>query len=105
MTLLHELATRQADRRPDAPAVVTEDETLSYERLESLSNRIAHLLRDAGCRPGDRVCLLLPKSALTIASILGVLKADAVYVPIDPKSPARRADRMLRSCEPRVVLA
>lgn len=105
MKLLQELAAAQAAQRPEAAAVADGPTVLSYGGLEALANRLARLLQEAGVRPGDRVALLLPKSALTIAAILATLKADAVYVPIDTKSPVRRAARMLRACEPRVVLA
>jgi amino acid adenylation domain-containing protein len=103
-TLLQDLVTRQARRRPDATAVVMGDESLTYGALEALSNRLAHALRAAGCQRGDRVGLLLPKSPLTVASMLGVLKADACYVPLDTASPAARLAKIVASAEPRIIL-
>ena len=103
-TLLQDLVTREAERRPDATAVVMGDESLTYGALEALSNRVAHALRAAGCRRGDRVGLLLPKSPLTVASMLGVLKADACYVPLDTASPAPRLAKIVASAEPRIIL-
>jgi len=66
-------------------AVVGNDERLTYARLEEQSNQLARLLRDAGCKKGDRVCLLMPKSPTAIVSLLGIYKADCLYVPLDPR--------------------
>jgi amino acid adenylation domain-containing protein len=96
---------RQAERRPDATAVVMRGERLTYGQLDVLSSQIAHALRAAGCERGDRVGLLLSKSPTTVASLLGVLKADACYVPLDTASPAPRLARIVASAEPRVILA
>lgn len=103
--LLQQLVTAQADRRPDAGALVFKQERLSYQALDLASNRLAHLLRAAGCSRGDRVCLLTPKSPAAIIAILGVLKADAVYVPLDPGSPVPRLEKMIASCDNRWILA
>lgn len=105
MTLLQDWVTDQAERRPEAPAVVSQGDELSYGRLESNSNQLARLLQDAGCRKGDMVCFLMPKSSVAIWTILGILKADCIYVPLDPASPAPRLRRMLESCRPRYILA
>jgi acyl-CoA synthetase (AMP-forming)/AMP-acid ligase II len=72
---------------------VTGDVRLSYAALEGASNQLARTLRAAGCRRGDRVCLLLPKSPLAIVSMLVVLKADATYVPAHDSNPAPRVAR------------
>ena len=85
--------------------MVFKRERLTYEALELASNRLAHLLKDAGCARGDRVCLLTPKSPAAIVAILGVLKADAVYVPLDPGSPVPRLEKMIASCDNRWILA
>src|SRR5262249_22308452 len=93
--LLQQAVTAQAQARPEAAALVFKDERLSYGALEAASNRLARLLKEAGCSRGDRVGLLMPKSASAIVAILGVLKADAIYVPMDPASPAARQARVL----------
>ena len=80
------------------------DESLTYGELETLSNRLANLLRDGRSRRGNRVCLFLPKSPLAITSMLAVLKADGAYVPIDIASPAPRVARIVEAAEPSVVL-
>jgi amino acid adenylation domain-containing protein len=102
--LLQEWVMRQAEVRPDATAVVMGSERLTYGQLDALSNQVAHALRAAGCGRGDRVGLLLRKSPTTVASLLGVLKADACYVPLDTGSPPARLAKIVASAEPRVIL-
>jgi amino acid adenylation domain-containing protein len=103
--LLHHWVTEQAARRPEAKAVVGEADCLTYAQLEELSNKLARTLREAGCRKGDRVCLLMPKSPMAIAAILGIYKVDGIYVPLDLSSPPGRLALMLESCENKWVLA
>jgi amino acid adenylation domain-containing protein len=103
--LLQRWVTEQASRRPEAGALVFRDQRLSYGELEAQSNRLARLLKEAGCARGDRVCLLMPKSPAAIIAILGVLKADAMYVPLDPASPIPRAEKMIAACDNRWILA
>lgn len=103
--LLHTWVTNHAERRPEATAVVLEGERLTYGQLEESSNRLARVLREGGCAKGDRVCLLMPKRPAAIVAILGVLKADGIYVPLDPSSPPARLAKALRSCESRWLLA
>ena len=102
---LQDWVTVQAERRPDATALVMADARLSYGALEVTSNRIARALRGAGCDSGDRVCLLLPKSIDAIAAIHGVLKAGGIYVPMDTDGPVRRLARVVDACRPAVILA
>jgi amino acid adenylation domain-containing protein len=103
--LLQDYVTRSAERAPDSVSLVEGNQQLTYAELEVDSNRLARLLRDTGCRRGDRICFLLPKSAAAITSILAILKADCMHVPIDTSSPAARVATILRSCEPRLLLA
>jgi amino acid adenylation domain-containing protein len=103
--LLQEWVTAQAAVRPDARAVVGGADAVTYEQLDSLSNRLARLLRERGCGKGDRVALLMPKSPMAIVALLGIYKADAVYVPLDPSSPIERLKKILGSCDNRWVLA
>jgi non-ribosomal peptide synthetase component F len=103
--VLHEWVTRAAEIRPDARAVIGEDRTLTYGEIETYSNRLAGVLRAHGCERGDRVGVLMPKSALAVASFMGVLKAGCAYVPLDPQGANVRTAEMLRQCEPCVLLA
>ena len=104
-TLLQQGVTAQAQARPEATALVFKGTYLTYGTLEETSNRLANLLRDAGCRRGDRVGLLMPKMPMAIVAMLGVLKADAIYVPMDPASPAARQARVLEISDCSCILA
>jgi len=95
----------QAQQRPKATAMVLKGESMSYGRLEEISNQLARILIKSGCKRGDRVCLLLPKSPAAIAAILGVLKADCIYVPLDPSCPAARLAKIVETCQNRWILA
>src|SRR5260221_1409847 len=97
--------TAQAQAHPEATAVVFKDTRLTYGALEEASNKLGHLLKDAGCRRGDRVGLLMPKMPAAIVAMLGVLKADAIYVPMDPASPAERQAPVLEISDCRCILA
>jgi amino acid adenylation domain-containing protein len=102
---LPEWVTLQAQQRPQATAVVLNDQRLSYGLLEARSNQLARALQHAGCQRGDRVCLLMPKSPLAIVGIIGIYKAGCVYVPLDPTSPATRLSKIIEACESRCILA
>lgn len=101
---LHSWIADAAQRAPDAVAVVGEDRTLTYGEIDDFSSRLATVLRASGCAPGDRVALLQPRSALAVASLVGVLKAGCAYVPLDVGGGACRVADMIRQCEPRVAL-
>ncbi|HEX4560456.1 MAG TPA: amino acid adenylation domain-containing protein [Gemmatimonadales bacterium] len=102
--LLQDWVRAQADRRPDAPAVRLGDHRLTYGELERASNRLAHQLSAAGCEPGDRVGLLIPKSPAAVVAMLGVLKVGAIYVPLDTASPVARLAKILEQCDDRWLL-
>jgi non-ribosomal peptide synthetase component F len=85
-------------------AVVGNNERLTYARLEERSNQLARLLKEAGRKTGDRVCLLMPKSPTAIVSLLGIYKADCLYVPLDPTGPAARLAKIIESCGARWIL-
>lgn len=105
MTRLQDWGARQADARPDAPAIVFGNERVTYGALEQASNRLARALIARGCVRGDRVALLIPKSPRAITSMLAVLKADCAYTPIDLQNPSARVARVIEALEPRVLLA
>jgi amino acid adenylation domain-containing protein len=104
-TLLQHGVTAHAHTRPEAAALSFGNSRISYGALEEASNRLAHLLLDAGCRRGDRVALLMPKMPAAIVALLGALKAGAIYVPLDPSGPAARLAKMLEASECRFLLA
>lgn len=102
--VLPQLLTKSAQRSPDSEAVRLLDETLTYAELEKLSNQIAHLLIANGVRPGDRVGIYLKKSPSAIASIFGIMKTGACYVPVDANAPGMRLLEIGRQCAFRVLI-
>ncbi|MEV7189226.1 amino acid adenylation domain-containing protein [Kitasatospora sp. NPDC093102] len=88
---LHHLFERAADAHPDRPAVSDPDRTLGYAELDRRANRLAHALRARGAGPGDRIGMLLERTADILVTVLGVLKTGAAYVPVDLAAPADRA--------------
>ncbi|MBI4526157.1 MAG: amino acid adenylation domain-containing protein [Deltaproteobacteria bacterium] len=103
--LLHNWITERAERRPDSVALVLDQNKITYGELDALSNRLAGMLKETGCERGDRVAFLIPKSPAAIVAILGILKADCIYVPLDPSGPASRLKKILQSCETGRILA
>ncbi len=103
--LLQDYVRRQAEERPEAVALVMNEKRISYGQLEQASNQLARLLKAAGCKRGDRICFLMPKSPEAIISMLGILKADCLYVPIDSASPAARIAKIMEACDNRWILA
>src|SRR6266481_8685749 len=102
---LQDWLTAQAQRRPEACAVMFNGQSTTYGELDESSSRLARALQDAGCVRGDRVALLLPKSPQALIGIFAALKADCLYVPLDTSSPAARLSRILGICESRCLLA
>ncbi|GGS14603.1 hypothetical protein GCM10010252_62600 [Streptomyces aureoverticillatus] len=86
---------KQVVRTPDATALVWGEERLSYWELNSRANQLAWQLKDAGVGPETMVGLLLPRGTELVAALLGVLKAGAAYLPLDPQTPQERLAFML----------
>jgi amino acid adenylation domain-containing protein len=105
MRLLQDWLSLQAQQRPASAAICWRGGGLTYGELEQLSNRLAWMLKAQGCTRGDRVALLLPKGPLAIAAMLGVLKADCGYTPLDTRNPAARIARVLSALDCRCILA
>ncbi|HEY0602331.1 MAG TPA: amino acid adenylation domain-containing protein, partial [Herpetosiphonaceae bacterium] len=80
----------QVARTPDATALIVESTTLSYTELNRRANQLARCLRKRGLGPEDRVGLCVERSVEMVVGILGVLKAGAAYVPLDPAYPPER---------------
>jgi non-ribosomal peptide synthetase-like protein len=90
MRFLNGLFEAQAMRRPSHPAIECKGRILTYAELDRLSNQFARFFRMQGLGPGCLVALHLEKSVELFGALLGVLKAGAGYVPIDPKFPTDR---------------
>jgi len=90
-----ELLARQADRTPDAVAVVDGDRVLTYRELDELAARLAGRLIDRGVRRGDCVAVMMGRSADLVVTLLAVWQAGAAYVPVDAAYPVRRVAFMV----------
>ena len=102
--LLHELFEAQAARQPDAEALVCGELRLSYRALDERAGRLAAQLRERGVAPSARVALCLPRGVEMVVAMLAVLKAGAVYVPLDPDYPSERLQHILQDATPELVL-
>ena len=87
---IHALVEQQAQRTPDAAAVVDGTQLISYQDLNTRANRLAHHLRSLGVGTESVVALAMPRSASAVVAVLGILKAGAAYLPIDPAYPSER---------------
>ena len=102
---LFEYVSRQSAVRPSSIAIVMGDQRLTYRQLDNQSDKLASLLIYSGCKPGDRVALMLPKEPQTIVCLLAVMKAGCIYVPVDINNPADRLAKMMSQTKPAITLA
>ncbi|OCQ18849.1 hypothetical protein A7985_22810 [Pseudoalteromonas luteoviolacea] len=104
-TCIHELFEQQVAKSPEAIAVECGSQQLSYRALNAQANQFAHyLVEEQGIKPGDLVGLCLERSMAMAISILGILKAGAAYVPLDPKYPQDRLTHILSDSAAKLVL-
>ena len=94
----------QVTRAPEAVAISCGERSWTYRELEEASNRLAHLLVAHGAGPGERVALLVERSAEAVVAMLAVLKTGAAYVPIDPAHPDARVGFMIADAAPIAAL-
>ncbi|WP_410573852.1 non-ribosomal peptide synthase/polyketide synthase [Amycolatopsis sp. cmx-4-61] len=102
---LTELIEAQAARTPDAVAVVSREERLTFAELDARADRLARLLAARGAGPERIVALALPRSVEIVVAQLAVLKTGAAYLPVDPDYPPERIAFMLADAKPVVVVA
>ncbi|HZI20319.1 MAG TPA: amino acid adenylation domain-containing protein [Pyrinomonadaceae bacterium] len=102
---LHALVEAQAERTPEAVAVVAGDGPLTFRELNERANRLAHHLRRLGVGPEVPVGLCVERSAEMVVGLLGVLKAGGAYVPLDPGQQRRRLAFMLEDAGASLCLA
>ncbi|HWO28232.1 MAG TPA: AMP-binding protein, partial [Candidatus Acidoferrum sp.] len=103
--LLHEFFEHQVRIRPEHPAIVCNGEVATYLQLDRLSDQIATLLHRRGFGPGSLIALYSEKSLRLFAAMLGVLKAGAGYVPIDPRFPIARIQNILADGDVKIVFS
>jgi amino acid adenylation domain-containing protein len=101
---IHQLFEQQVEKTPDAIAVVFEEQQLTYRQLNEQSNQLAHYLHSLGVGPEVLVGLCVERSIQMLVGLLGILKAGAAYVPLDPTYPQERLNYMLEDSSVLVLL-
>ncbi len=102
---LGQLITRQAEKTPDAAAVIFEGRQVSYADLDAMANRIAHRLQAEGVKPGMLVGVCLERSVELVAALVGVVRSGGAYVPLDPSYPAERIANMAEDAELKTIVS
>ena len=101
---VHEAFEAQADRTPDKVALVDGARSLTYRELDRRANHLAQALVAQGARPDQMVGIYVERSIEMLVGLLGILKAGAAYVPMDPSYPSERIALMLEDARARVVV-
>jgi len=101
---IHELFEAQAQRTPEAMAVVFGDQQLSYRELNHRANQLAHYLQKLGVGPEVRVGICVERSLEMVVGVLGILKAGGAYIPLDPAYPTQRLAFMLEDAQVPVLV-
>ncbi|WP_343859295.1 amino acid adenylation domain-containing protein, partial [Fulvivirga kasyanovii] len=103
---LHGMFELQADQHPDKIAIQFEDRQVTYRELNERSNQVAHLLRDRfAIKINDHVGLMTDRSEEMIIFVLGILKAGAAFVPIDPEYPEQRINTLVNDSDMKLLLS
>ncbi|HVI46050.1 MAG TPA: amino acid adenylation domain-containing protein, partial [Chitinophaga sp.] len=100
-----DLFEEKAVLAPEATALVCDNERWSYKTLDEQSNRLAHYLKASGTVPEDLIVVCIGRRPEMLVAMLGILKAGAAYVPVDPGYPQDRIQYILNDCKCRQVIA
>jgi amino acid adenylation domain-containing protein len=101
---LHHLVEKQAALTPEAVAIVHQGQMLTYQALNEQANQLAHYLIDLQVQPEQLIAISLKRSPEMVVAFLGVLKAGAAYVPIDPDYPEARRQYILADAQVKITL-
>ncbi|BET95408.1 amino acid adenylation domain-containing protein [Xenorhabdus taiwanensis] len=101
---IHQLFEQQAEKTPTATALIAGDQLLSYAELNARANGLACQLIEQGICLGDHVAILLERSIELVVAQLAILKAGAVYVPVDPNVPNERKNWLINDCAAKLLL-
>ncbi|MBS0358758.1 MAG: amino acid adenylation domain-containing protein [Proteobacteria bacterium] len=101
---VHQIFEEHVAKNPSAIAVSANGENLTYEQLNMKANQLAHYLCKLGVKSGDIVAISMQQSMNLIVSILGILKANAIYVSLDPSYPIERLLYMLEDTKAPILI-
>lgn len=101
---IHQLFEAQANKTPEATALIYKDEQLTYRELNNRSNQLAHYLQKLSVAPEVKVGLCVERSIDMVVAILGIFKAGGAYVPLDPTYPPERLQFMLQDAQVCILL-
>lgn len=102
--LIHEIFEKQAQQYPDAAAVSYKGQRLTYRELSERSHQLACHLLSLGICAENPIAICVERSLEMIIGLLGILKAGAAYVPLDPSYPTERLRYMFEDCKPALLL-
>jgi amino acid adenylation domain-containing protein len=103
--LLQQLLARSARRDPHKAVALYRARALTYQQLDETSDRLAHVLRANGIERGDRVGIYLNKCPESLVAVFGILKAGAVYVPLDAAAPVKRVAYIVGNCAMKALVS
>ena len=101
---IQQLFEEQVAKTPEEIALVLSEDSMTYSELNAKSNQLARTLRASGVKPDDRVGIMVERSFAMIIGILGIIKAGAAYMPIDPDYPKERIKYMLEDSQVEILL-
>ncbi|MBY0378216.1 MAG: amino acid adenylation domain-containing protein, partial [Gammaproteobacteria bacterium] len=101
---VHQLFEEQVSKTPNKKAITFENSSLSFLELNQKSNQLAHYLRSKGVKRQHIVAICLPRGLNLVISLLGVLKAGAAYVPLDPEYPDERIQFIINDSEAKLII-
>lgn len=102
---IHELFEKQALQTPEEIALIHDEHSMTYHELNAKAEKVANFLRKQGMNEGKFVGICATHSFELVIGILGILKSDAAYVPIDPTYPITRVEYMLKDSEASILLS
>ncbi len=101
---LHSVFERQAAKNPQKIILKAADGDRTYDELNKQANQLAHSLIEKGVQKEDRIAFMLPRTGLILVSMLGIIKAGAAYIPIDPDYPKDRIEHILEDSGAKYIL-
>jgi tyrocidine synthetase-3 len=101
---IHQKFEQLVNEYPDIPALLDNNQSISYKELNDHANRMAHFLIEKGVNIEDKVAICIDRSMEMMISIFGILKAGAAYLPLSPENPTERLKSIISDANPKIIL-